>query len=86
MPSDQAERPFPVATTAEASWGGPVYRYRSAEIRCRKGGHVCALLMQGHPLHGRTFGVVGTIAPLVDLWIDERRSPNYMRAVPKTGA
>ena len=38
--------------------------------------------MDGHPLHGMTFGVVGTITPLVDLWLEERRLPDYMRAVP----
>jgi hypothetical protein len=38
--------------------------------------------MPDHPLHGRGFGVVGTITPLVDLWLDERRLPSYMRAVP----
>jgi len=25
--------------------------------------------------------VVGTITPFVDLWLDERRLPSYMRAV-----
>jgi hypothetical protein len=58
-------------TAAEGPWGGPVYRYRGAEIRCLKGGHVCALLMEEHPLNGATFGVVGTVTPLVDLWIRE---------------
>ncbi len=47
--------------------------------------HVCILLMPAHPLHGCTFGVVGTITPLVDLWVEERRLPDYMRAVPKAG-
>ncbi len=71
---------------AEAGpWGGPVFRYRGAEIRCNKGGHVCALFMPDHPLHGSTFGVPGTITPLVDLWIRERRLPDYMRVVPKPG-
>jgi hypothetical protein len=41
--------------------------------------------MEGHPLHGSSFGVVGTITPLVDLWGEERRLPSYMRAVPKAG-
>ncbi len=71
--------------TAEGPWGGPVFRYRGAEIRCNKGGHVCALLMEGHPLHGSTFGVPGTITPLVDLWIAEGRLPDHMRVVPKPG-
>jgi hypothetical protein len=30
-----------------------------------------------------TFGVVGTITTLVDLWLDEGRLPRYMRAAPK---
>lgn len=38
--------------------------------------------MEGHPLHGHSFGVVGTITPLIDLWVEERRLPSYMRAVP----
>ena len=69
--------------TAEAPWGGPVFRYRSAEIRCAKDSHVCVLFMPDHPLDGMTFGVPGTITPLVDLWIRERRLPDHMRAVPK---
>jgi len=67
----------------EGPWGGPVFRCRGAEIRCHKGGHVCVLVMPDHPLDGTTFGVPGTITPLVDLWIRERRSPDHMRAVPK---
>ncbi len=39
--------------------------------------------MEDHPLHGATFGVVGTVTPLVDLWVEERRLPSYMRAVPR---
>jgi hypothetical protein len=38
--------------------------------------------MEGHPLHGATFGVVGTVMPLVDLRVEERRLPHYMRAMP----
>ena len=82
---DQPERPSPVETAAVGPWGGPVYRYRGAEIRCNRGGHVCALLMPGHPLNGSSFGVVGTITPLIDLWVEEKRLPGYMRAVPKPG-
>ncbi len=44
---------------------------------------MCALLMPDHPLHGGTFGAVGTITPLIDLWVEEKRLPSYMRAVPK---
>ncbi len=76
-------RPQPELTAAEGPWGGPTYTYRGAEIRCAKGGHVCGLLMVGHPLLGHTFGVAGTITPLVDLWVEERRLPDLMRAVPR---
>ncbi len=69
--------------TAEGPWGGPVFRYRGAEIRCDKGGHVCALFMEGHPFHGATFGTVCTVRLLVDLWIKGRLLPGHMRAVPK---
>jgi hypothetical protein len=41
--------------------------------------------MEGHPLHGMTFGVVGTVTPLVDLWVEERRLPDHRRVVPKGG-
>ncbi len=70
-------------TAAKGPWGGPVYSYRGAVIRCAPGSNVCGLEMEGHPLHGWTFGVPGTITPLVDLWIAEGRLPDYMRAVPK---
>ena len=76
-------RPQPELITAEGPSGGPVYRYRGAEIRCAQGDHVCALLMEGHPFHGATFGTVGTVTLLVDLWIEGRLLPSYMRAVPK---
>ncbi len=46
------------------------------------GGHVCGLIMPEHPLHKSTFGVVGTVTPLVDLWLDEGRLPSYMRWAP----
>jgi hypothetical protein len=69
--------------TAEGPWGGPVFRYRGAEIRCNKGGHVCALFMPGHPLDGHSFGAPGTITHLVDLWIKEQRLPDHLRAVPR---
>ncbi len=76
-------RSEPEFVAAEGPWGGSTYTYRGAEIRCAKGGHVCALFMEGHPLDGATFGVVGTVTPLVDLWVEEGRLPSYMRAVPK---
>lgn len=84
-PPDPPERPFPVETAAVGPWGGPIYDYRGAEIRCNRSGHVCILPMPGHPLHGSPFGVVGTMTPLMDPWVEERRLPGYMRAVPKTG-
>jgi hypothetical protein len=83
--SDRPEQPSPTETAAVGPWGGPVYSYRNAEIRCNRRGQVCALLMPGHPLHGSFFGAVGTITPLIDLWVEERRLPGYMRAVPKAG-
>jgi hypothetical protein len=81
--TDAPARPQPELVTAQGPWGGPVYRCRGAEIRRNKGGHVCALLMEGHPCNGATFGAVGTITPLVDLWVEEGRLPSYMRAVPR---
>ena len=64
--TEAAERPSLHETAATGPWGGPVYAYRGPEIRCAKDGHVCSLFMEGHPLHGHSVGVVGTITPLVD--------------------
>ncbi len=55
-----------------------------AEIRRNTGGHVRVLPMEGHPSHGFTFGVAGTVAPLVDLRREDGRLPAHMRAVPIT--
>lgn len=74
-----------IETALEGRLGGPTYSYRGAVIDCMKGGHVCRLTLDGHPLTGMTFGVAGTITPLVDLGIDGGRLPDYMRASPKTG-
>ncbi len=74
-------RPQPELVTAEGPRGGPVFRYRGAEIRCAKGGDVCVLFMEGHPFHGATFGTVGTVSLLVDLWIEGRLLP-HMHAAP----
>jgi len=41
--------------------------------------------MPGHPLDGHSFGVGGTVTPLVGLWVEEGRLPTHMRAVPKAG-
>jgi hypothetical protein len=49
----------------------------------QQGGHVCGLFMADHPLNGQNFGVVGTITSLVDVWLDEGRLPEHLRAVPK---
>ncbi len=75
--TDAPDRPQPELAAEVGPWGGPVYSYRGAEIRCPKGGHVCGLLMEGHPPHGMTFGVVGTVTRLVDLWMEERRLPDH---------
>ena len=64
---------------ATGAWDGPSYRYRGAEIRCLPGGHVCGLVMAGHPLNGVTFGVPGTITHLVDAWLDDGRLPLHLR-------
>ena len=64
---------------ATGSWDGPSYRYRGANIHCLSGGHVCGLVMPDHPLNGATFGVAGTIKPLIDIWLDETRLPRYLR-------
>jgi hypothetical protein len=76
---DPPEPPHLVQTTAQGPWGGPSYTYRGARIECAPGGHVCGLFMPEHPLHGRNFGVVGTVTSLVDLWADTGQLPSYMR-------
>ena len=65
--------------SAEGLWGGPTYLYRGVEIRCCPGGHVCGMVMRDHPLNGVTFGAVGTITPLVDLWLDGERLLSHIR-------
>lgn len=82
-PPPPITRSEPEQTAAAGPWGGPTYSYRGARIECGKGGYVCSLFLEGHPLDRQSFGVVGTITPLVDLWLDEGRLPTYMRAVPK---
>ena len=66
-----------VQTAAQGPWDSPTYSYRGARIECMKGGHVCGLFMPAHSLHGSTFGVVGTITPLIDLWTDEGQLPSH---------
>ena len=70
-------------TAFEGQLGGPSYAYRGAVIDCLKGANVCRLTLDGHPLTGMTFGVAGTITPLVNLWLEEGRLPDHMRAAPK---
>jgi hypothetical protein len=79
------DRPRPDQAAVAGPWGGPTYGYRGARIDCSKGEHVCGLFLAGHPLDQLSFGVVGTIMPLVDLWLDEGRVPSFMRAVPRKG-
>jgi hypothetical protein len=64
-------------TTVTGPLGGPSCGYRGAVIDCMKGGHVCRLILDGHPLTGMSFGVAGTITPLVDLWLNEGRLPAW---------
>jgi hypothetical protein len=66
---------------SKGPWDGPTYAYRGARLECMKGGHVCGLFMPDHPLDGKTFGVPGTITPLVDFWLDQHVLPAYMRLV-----
>jgi len=68
-----------IQMAAPGPWGGPTYSYREARIECCPGEHVCGLFMPGHPLSGLSFGVVGTVTALVDLWADAGRLPRYMR-------
>ena len=76
---DPPEPPQLVQTAEQGPWGGPTYSYRNAHTECAPGGHVCGLFMPEHPLHGRNFGVVGTVTALVDLWADTGQLPSYMR-------
>jgi hypothetical protein len=68
-----------IETAVTGPWGGPTYRYRGARIECCPGVYVCGFFLDGHPLTGQTFGVAGTITPLIDLWLDDGRLPSYMR-------
>ena len=83
-PDAKPDHPL-VETALDGQLGSPSYTYRGAVIDCMKGGHVCLLSMDGHPLIGMSFGVAGTITPLVDLWLDEGRLPGYMRMSQKVG-
>ena len=76
-----AARPEPEQIASPGPLGGPSHGYRGAVIDCQKGGHVCVLKMPDHPLHGCGFGALGTITPLVNLWLNERRLSRYTRAV-----
>ena len=80
-PSAPVARPELEQKADIGPWGGPTYSYRGARIECCRNGHVCGLQMEGHPLGGRTFRTASTITPLIDLWVEEKRLPGYMRAV-----
>ncbi len=41
--------------------------------------------MEGHPLHGRSFETVGTVTPLVDLWVGICALPKHLRLALKSG-
>jgi hypothetical protein len=86
-PPSSGDKPHHQLTeTALASQiGGPSYTYRGARIDCMKGGRVYRLTLDGHSLTDMPFGVTSTITPLVDLWLEEGRLPDYMRASPKAG-
>ena len=43
-------------------------------------------LAAGALLKLATFGVAGTVTPLVDQWADQGRLPAYMRTAPKVWA
>jgi hypothetical protein len=76
---DPPEPPHLVQTAAQSPWGGSSYAYRGARVEYAPGGYVCGLFMPEHPLHGRNFGVVGTVTSLVERWADTGRLPSYMR-------
>ena len=76
-------RPAPERANSNGPWGGPTYGHKAARIGWAPGGHICGLSMEAHPLHGLTIGAVGTVTPLLDLWLNEGRLPANMRAVPK---
>lgn len=77
---DLSRRPEPTPLTATGPHGGPSYTHRGATIDCLPGGHVCRLRMEGHPLDGTWFGAPGTIPYLVDLWLDHRQLPPWIKA------
>lgn len=54
----------------EGPWGGPTYRYRGARVECLKGGHICGLFLNSHPLNGLPLGTVGMTASLMDRWLE----------------
>ncbi len=81
--ADPPGRPQPELTAAEGPWRGPTCACRGARIECLPSAHVCALFLEGHRPARTPFGVVRTVTPLVDLWVEERRLPGQTRAVPK---
>ena len=81
-PPAPAARPELEQTALSGPLGGPSYSYRGAVIDCQKDGHMCVLKMLDHPLNGHGFGALGTVTPLVDLWLDDLSLPRHMRGMP----
>jgi hypothetical protein len=54
--------------------GRPSDVCHGARIECASGGHACGVFMPEHPLHGRNFGVVGTVTSLKRSGRDRFRS------------
>lgn len=77
---DLSRRPEPTPTRPAGPLGGPSYEHRGAIIDCQPGGYICRLLLPGCPLHGHSFGAAGTIPYLVDLWLDHKRLPPWIKA------
>ena len=74
--------PKPEQTAGVGPLGGPSYKYRGATIDCQPGGYTCTLRMPDYPFHGWGLGSVDVITMLVDLWLEQKRMPKYMRVVP----
>ncbi|MDO9712761.1 hypothetical protein [Paracraurococcus lichenis] len=76
--NDPASLPLRIQTVAAGASGGSSYSYRGATVQCPPGDHVCNFNMDGHPLSGGgTFGVAGTITPLIAYWLEHEALPPY---------
>ncbi len=75
-------------TVAQPAWTRNLNNGAPALVVRRPSSPAPAMSNRGttNPPHGMTSGVVGTITPLVDLWVEERRLPAYYRAVNATDA